>query len=280
MEGKSPREQIKMWHLPKLGNIELLHACYITQTFSRHSHDCYAVGVIESGSLGFYYRGESLIASSGTIDMAVPGEAHTGHAASDSGWKYRMFYLESGLLEQAVSEVAGRPKGLPFFRQGVIQDARLAKQIHHLHTMLEEPQILLLEQESLLLWTLTQLVLRHADDRPVLRSIGHEQQSVKRVREFIEAFYDQNISINQLSHISNLSPFHLVRVFRRKLGIPPHAYLIQTRVMRTKSLLDQSWPIAHVAIETGFVDQSHLTRHFKRILGITPGQYSKIVQDN
>ncbi|MBI1877856.1 MAG: helix-turn-helix transcriptional regulator, partial [Chloroflexi bacterium] len=82
--------------------------------------------------------------------------------------------------------------------------------------------------------------------------------------------------------ISNLSPFHLLRAFRAELGLPPHAYLTQIRIERAKALLAQGWPVAQVAFETGFADQSHLTKRFKGIVGVAPGQYllhSKKVQD-
>ena len=69
------------------------------------------------------------------------------------------------------------------------------------------------------------------------------------------------------------------RVFHDEVGLPPHAYLTQVRVNRARRLLSQGWPITEVAFEVGFVDQSHLNKRFKRITGMTPGQYRKNVQD-
>jgi len=68
----------------------------------------------------------------------------------------------------------------------------------------------------------------------------------------------------------------LLRVFRKELGIPPHAYLTQVRVLRAKKLLSVGIPIAQVAWETGFADRSHLNRHFKRLVGVAPGQYQNL----
>lgn len=272
-------DQAKLWRLPNLGNLELLHASYVTQTFARHTHDGFAVGVIEKGALGFFYRGENLVASTGMINLANPDEAHTGHAAAEAGWTYRMFYLDIDLLQRAASEIVGRPRDLPFFQAGVINDPHLAGIIRRLHFTLETADDSRLEQESRILWMLTQLILRHADDRPALRSIGKERHAVRRACEYIEDHSDENISLNQLAHIANLSPFHFIRVFRSETGLPPHAYLTQVRVKRAKAFLSRGWSIASTAFETGFADQSHLTRCFKRITGVTPGQYSNIVQD-
>ncbi|MDY6953262.1 MAG: AraC family transcriptional regulator, partial [Thermodesulfobacteriota bacterium] len=119
----------------------------------------------------------------------------------------------------------------------------------------------------------------HADAPPPLGTVGRERKRVKRAREYMEAHFHEDISLHQLASLAHLSPFHFVRVFRKELGLPPHAYLTQVRVNRAKALLAKGSKIADTAFDTGFADQSHLTRHFKRITGVTPGQYRKIVQD-
>ncbi|GBF34609.1 transcriptional regulator [Desulfocucumis palustris] len=273
------KEQIKMRVLPHLDNMEILQATYVTQSFSRHTHDGFAMGVIERGALKFYYRGENIVAPHGQINLAIPGEAHNGHAASNEGWTYRMFYLEPAMLRQAASEIKGKPGDIPFFRAGVLRDDAMAAVLRRLHILLEKPETPVIEQESLLLWTLSQFIMRHADGFYQLRPAGREQQAVRKVREYIEDNFNEDISIKQLSAMANLSPFHLIRVFRKEVGIPPHAYLKQARIKKAKALIASGLPIARVSMETGFTDQSHLTRHFKGITGITPGQYSNFIQD-
>jgi AraC-like DNA-binding protein len=144
--------------------------------------------------------------------------------------------------------------------------------IRQLHVVLEQSGSTL-ERESHFISTLAQLIARHADGRPYLRppSIGH--QSVKRARDYIDAHYPDNITLDQLSLVSGLSSFHLTRTFRNIIGVPPHLYLTQVRIERAKNLLTDGWPIVHVAAETGFTDQSHFTKRFKAIVGVTPGQY-------
>jgi transcriptional regulator GlxA family with amidase domain len=87
--------------------------------------------------------------------------------------------------------------------------------------------------------------------------------------------FTENISLEQLAALVNLSPYRLNRVFSQEVGVPPHAFLNQVRVWRAKAQLAKGMAIAQVAVETGFYDQAHLTRHFKRLLGYTPG----ILQD-
>lgn len=279
MDEESYQEKTRYNILPALDGLELLHGTYVAHSFSKHTHDGYAFGVIERGALKFSYRGEKWLAPPGYINLVIPGEAHDGHAGSDMGWTYRMFYLKPSLLERANFEIAGKPKERPFFKKGVLRDDYLAGMILGLHRMLEKPGALLLEQETHLLNLLTEFIQRHADDRTALRSCGRENQAVNQARRYIEDNYTKDISIKELSRRCHLSPYYLIRVFRENMGIPPHAYLKQVRISRAKQLFSQGLSVLEVAYETGFADQSHFTRHFKQITGLTPGKYSNIVQE-
>ncbi len=225
-------------------------------------------------------KAQSTPTPAGSIVVIQPGEVHTGHAAIAGGWSYRMFYPDAALLQKAASEVAGR-RLLPCFPKPVLQDKQLAECLSRLHIVLETSTDQL-ERESRFLWTLIQLVTRHADTRVGIRSVGREYQSVKRVQEYLGTHFADNVSLEQLATLADLSPFHFIRVFRRQVGLPPHAYLTQVRIKQAKTLLAKGEPIIQVALATGFVDQSHLNKHFKRIVGVTPGQYilgSKNIQD-
>jgi len=176
---------MKLWRVPSPGDIELLHAAYVRQTFARHFHENFAVGIIEDGALGFSYRGENVIAPRESISLVFPGEAHDGHAATPRGWKYRMFYLDISLMENAYLEISETKRCLPFFRPGVIHDDYLASIIGHLHRSLQGAVAPQLEQESRLLWMLIQLITRHADEPPRMDPIGREHESVRRIRMYI-----------------------------------------------------------------------------------------------
>lgn len=269
-----------MWRVPGLGGVELLRATRQTQTFPRHTHEGYAVGVVEQGALGFFYRGENVVAAPGHLNLCVPGEVHTGRPAAPEGWSYRMIYLDVQVLERVALEVADRPQGLPFFGPGVIADPPLTRHLRRVHLRLEQPGVPRLEQETLLLGMLAQLVQRHADVPQQPLRLGWEPAAVEQVKRYLERHYAEAVTLEGLSHLTRLSRYHLVRVFCRSVGLPPHAYLRQVRISRAKALLAAGCPVAEVAVATGFTDQSHLHRWFKRLWGVTPGGYRKGVQDN
>ncbi len=278
--GRRVSEKTKFWRAEDVGPVELLKATYITHSFSPHVHDGFAIGIIEDGAEGFYYRGANHVAPAGSIVLINPDEVHTGQAAAEAGWSYRMLYPEADLLQQAARQAFGR-RGLPYFPEAVVEDEFLSQLIRNLHTTLENSDSAL-ERQSHFLTTLVQLIRRHAAERPALPPAATAPQAVARAQAYLESCYAENVSLAELAHIAGLSPFHLTRIFRQAVGLPPHAYLNQVRIRQARQLLLAGRPIAAVALDTGFADQSHLTRRFKRIVGVTPGQYvlnRKNVQD-
>lgn len=268
-------EQIKFWHDPTLNNLELIHATYVTQTFAPHSHENYMIGVIEEGAEQFAYRRRHHIAPVGSIVLINPGEMHTGSSAAEYGWTYRALYPSTELLQRAASDLTGKAGTLPFFAEPVVHDLELMEEISRAHRVLEE-QTSALERESRLLWTLAHLLLRYADDHPRPRPFAKEHLGIRRACSYLEENYAENISLEQLAAIAHLSPFHLLRSFRDQVGLPPHAYQIQTRIKQAKRLLGMGLPCADIALTVGFADQSHFTKHFKRIVGVPPGRYSQV----
>jgi AraC-like DNA-binding protein len=268
------QEFVKFWKTPFLPRVELLRATYITHSFARHTHDGYALGVIERGREGFQYRGSSYVAPAGSVALIHPGEVHTGHAAEAEGWTYRMFYPEAIVFGQVAEQVAGRPVPLPYFPCPVITDPVLVKGLSRVHQAFENEDSPL-ECESRFLWVLAQFVMRHGSDRPFPAPVRPDPQPMNRVCEYLTAHLSDTISLDDLAAFAQMPPFRLLRTFRAQFGLPPHAYQNQLRLYRAKRLLSQGHPIAQVAIDTGFTDQSHLNRHFKRIFGVTPGQYQR-----
>jgi AraC-like DNA-binding protein len=270
----SDGESSKIWRADDLGDVELLDARYISYSFAKHTHEGAAIGVIEEGAESFVYRGTNHIAPAGRIVVFNPNEAHNGQGFDKTGWRFRMFYLDAGLLQQAVSEMTEQHRDIPFFSSPTLHDPSLAGMLSDLHLSLCSGSSLL-ERQSKFLCTFAELARRHADTRPKPRPLTRERATIKLVRDYLIEHSTENVSLDELAKLSNLSSFHLVRVFRAEVGLPPHAFLEQVRVNRARRLMQQGMTLSEVAFATGFTDQSHFTRHFKKMAGVTPGQYQK-----
>jgi transcriptional regulator GlxA family with amidase domain len=101
--------------------------------------------------------------------------------------------------------------------------------------------------------------------------------AVARTREALHERFAEEVPLEQLAAIAGMSKCHLVHLFHKEVGLPPHAYQIQLRVARARVLVAAGVPLAEVATMTGFADQSHLTRLFKRVVGMPPGQYAALL---
>lgn len=280
MAGSENNQDLRLWRLEtSLGPVELLRAGYRKMDFARHSHRRYCVGVIESGGLGFRYRGREVAAPAGSINLAVPGEPHTGHGLDERGWTYRMFYLPPEMMAVAGGR-ASEALGGPVFLSGAVRDAVLAARLRAVHLRLETGSLCPEGVEEELVSALELLCLRHADENLAPESGPvRDPAGLERVREYIEDNHWRRLDLTELADEAALSPFHLARIFGRRFGLPPHAYLNLVRVRRARQLLDNGQAPAAVAAEVGFHDQPHLTRRFKAVYGLTPGQYRKNLQD-
>ncbi len=258
---------------PEIGNIELLHAKYEKQSFDPHFHKGHVIGVIEKGVLGFDYRGKKLVASQGEINIADPGEVHNGFSVSNQGWQYRMFYFSPGQLKQILSEVCDQKSAMPFFKKGVVKDRVFAGELRRLHMDFENRDISLLEKQSRFHLLVASFIVKHANQGRAPVTPGSEPRIISRVKEYIRAHYDNRISLENLSEIAGVSRYYLLRVFAKKTGMTPHSFLNYTRASKARQMIKASVPIIDAALNSGFCDQSHLNRIFKKIYGITPGQY-------
>ena len=266
---------------PDIFGIECIHASFITRTFPWHVHDYYAIGVIETGTQTFSCRDGKHRTPTGGIFAVHPDEPHTGEPATAAGFTYRTFYPSTALLQFAATEHTGRHQSAPFFPAPVIVDAALSQQLLALHRALTGP-LSAVEGETRVLEAFVAMIARHADIRGAARPFGHEHAAIRRIRDYIETHYDEDISLTRLAALVSLSPYYIARVFRAEVGLPPHGYLESVRIRQAQRLLAAGMPPAAVACATGFADQSHLTHRFKRFIGVTPGRYArqrKIIQD-
>jgi AraC-like DNA-binding protein len=267
---KPQREFARLWRNSDLNDLELLHARFLTTSFAPHTHDTYAIGIVESGAESFAYRGKQHLAGAGALAVIHPGELHTGGPFGSEGWRYRALYPDASLITKTLAEMGCNANHLPFFGEAVIDDPALLQEFVAMHRRLEE-DIPLLEREARLICALSMLIERYADPVQTLRPVKPEHHAVARIVDFLHDNLSDPIKLDELADLTQLSKYHLLRVFRNEMGLPPHAYLNQLRIERAKALLLTGAPPASVAAEVGFADQAHLTRLFKRTIGVTPG---------
>jgi AraC-like DNA-binding protein len=280
MKSTHKNEWSRYQRLDEFESVEALHARFVSHRYPRHVHDYFVVGLVENGAQSYWYRGAQHITPAGQIFLVNPDEPHTGEAAVPEGYVYRTLYPHVDYLARVAEDVGNRT-GIPFFKGAVLCDPLLATLLSSFHKCLAKaaPKV---ESESLLLEALARLITRHADPQASPRPVGRERPAVRKACEYMEAKFEEDVSLSKLARLVSLSPYHFARAFEREIGLPPHAYLEGIRIRKAREFLDRGETLVSAALSAGYTDQSHLTHRFKRFLGITPGQYvreSKLPQD-
>ncbi len=239
-----------------------------------HCHEEYQLCLSLDCPGEYYYRGTHYWVPTGSLSVIHPGEMHTGRDIEDRQTcaTFRMLYINPDAVKSVASEIAGNETNSPFFPEAIILNADLAQRFLDFHRA-SQGIASRLEQDSLLLSLLEQLIVNHTDTTFELRPIGREREAIRRVREYLQEHYGEDVTLNRLAQIADLSSYYLSRVFKAEVGISLKQYQAQVRIDRAKILISKGIPIQRVAADTGFVDQSHLTHHFKRFVQTTPGQY-------
>ncbi|GAQ53017.1 helix-turn-helix domain-containing protein [Streptomyces acidiscabies] len=267
-----------LWTRARLGKggapVDLLSARFEKHVYAPHAHAEFTVGVCVGGSEVIAYRGGHVRTGPGTIVVLAPGETHTGGPGNATdGYAYRAVYAEPGLLGE------GTLGGVPHFREPLIHDPELAETLRRTHVSLSahpDP----LEAESTVPWLLTALARRHSTARPTDDRLPGATALARAVRDRLADELLEPPALSTLAADLGLSRYQLLRAFRTTMGLPPYAWLAQHRVHRARGLLDAGLRPAEAAALVGFADQAHLTRWFRRVLGVTPAAYRNSVQDD
>lgn len=270
--GKQPNNTaVQFWRDSDLPGVEVRYSNYNADAFREHTHDAYSIGLLESGQTTFSLEGESHHAEAGQVVLIGPNVAHACNPDQDSDMAYRMFYVSPEWVQAVAKEVFGQASGIPVFPLPVLDDPDVWDAWLKLYTAITEGAGRL-EKETLLVQGLADLLARHGamgeisepDDVP---------DAVERAKDHLAANLSEKVSLDQLSEVAHLSRYHLLRIFQKAVGLPPHAYQNQLRVDLGKRLLAEGMSISQTAVEVGFADQSHFSRVFKQYTGATPKQY-------
>ncbi|MFC4014310.1 AraC family transcriptional regulator [Nonomuraea purpurea] len=265
----------RMWRADDLGGLEVFHATLDAFSFRPHAHEEYFIALTEHGLVTPTYRGRRHVVGPGELIVLNPEEAHAGGPPEGMAWTYRALYPGPELIDAVM---AGFPRpATPRFGGDVVRDRQVASRLRRFHTLSARAGTSALERESCLAEALVLLVSRHAPPPRDPWPAGRERAAVRLAREFLDEHAPANVTLRELAAHAGLSAYHLCRVFGRAVGMTPHAYQRQARVRLAKALLRAGLAPARVAAEAGFYDQAHLTRHFKHVVGITPGQYLSAV---
>ena len=233
--------------------------------YAPHFHDAYTIGLLTRGCQAIRTGRKAETAFAGSVQFHEPFQVHENRRLSPNEFSFRHIEISRPRLLQLLDERT------PPTRPNHIPDVGVFQSFMQAFDNLTSDDNPLAHDETL---TAALAKLFHVADssrfKPELTP-----RLVARIKEFLHANYMRPVTLDHLAELTGLSRVHISRTFKHRVGLAPHEYLVQLRVACAKARLAEGLPIAEVAALSGFTDQSHLSRHFKRITRLTPGAYAK-----
>jgi AraC-like DNA-binding protein len=269
-------EQVRWDAHPDLPGVEFLSVRSNGRRWKVY-HETYSLCVVErtpgipaGAGAEWVYRGATHHSPEHTTSLMEPGESHHNPRPTPPG-NFKVAMLSAEAVNRAAQECGLRSP--LHFKRAVTRDPELMTSILRLQEATAHRESLL-ARESLLVECIGILVRKHAErsGRPLAQVAPRR---LRLVRDCLQERLFERVTLDELARLSGLSRFHLVRAFSKEFGLPPHAWQMNARIQRVAALIRNG--ISPWMLEAGFADASHLIRHFKRVIGVTPGQYAAMV---
>jgi AraC-like DNA-binding protein len=235
-------------------------------------HERYVVCVCTRASSDWHYRGRRRFMADGEYALMEPGETHVNTVVARPQ-DYTVLHIAPAAFEQAASEIGiGRA---PHF--AVIQGTSrtILRAFERLCAAIGTGETALEQQSRFALCV--QLLFENCIERaaPAVRDRIRVRTPIERAKLYLRDRFNESVSLDELAGVAGLSRFHLLRTFAAQVGLPPHAYQVRMRIERACLMLNAGTPPSAAATALGFADQSHFTRHFRAVTGVTPGAYAR-----
>jgi AraC-like DNA-binding protein len=262
---------VHFFDLPDIPYIQVIYGANVSNEFSRHVHSGFIIGIVLKGGRVINRYGTSTIIPENGMFVVNPGEPHSCKSHSQRH-SYLTICVNVEGMNAVAAQVSEKARALPHFTNVLLYDAELSFKIQQFFSLVENAGSAI-ERESALLSFLSTLILRYGNNPPEPCRISPHIDAINNACEYIKTHYAQNMTLKQLAGMACLSPFYFQRLFLENTGISPHDYLIQFRIKKAREFFAEGQNITGVALDTGFVDQSHFSRSFKQATGTTPGHY-------
>lgn len=277
-----PRGRVQMLRCA-LDGVEAT-AAHTTHAFARHSHDRFGIGVVVAGGQRSASGRGPVEARANDVITVNPGEVHDGSPLDEHGRAWHMLYFEPSLVYGMLAEYAHAPVREVELTRPVLDDPQLSARFIRLFSMAasaanERTSFDDLACEEALLAMFAHVGRHHATPLSTPLAPGRERIGpIARARSRIDDDPASSATLADLAADAGMSRFQLLRGFAHEVGLPPHAYRMQRRIALARRLIASGTLLADAAVCAGFADQSHMTRAFVRLLGITPASYAAAVR--
>jgi len=246
----------------KSSDVTALSASFTDFTYKKHCHEEYALGVTLRGIQQYNLDGSFHSSYENGVMLFNPEQIHDGKAHDSTGLDYVMLYIEPMLFVELLGK-----KDIVRFASPIVYNQTLRNSILHLSSAI------LTEKDEALCTELLLSLVDNFNPTHICTECKKDHTLIKKAKEMIYSNLEEVLSLDALCKELAMSKFQLIRLFNANLGISPYQYFIFCKVHRAKQLLEKNKDVYSAIAECGFVDLSHLNKHFKKIYGITAFEY-------
>ena len=239
--------------------------------YAKHSHETFSIGAVTGGRSVYLNRHAREWIGAGAVVMMNPDDVHACNPIADERWSYCMLHVDVAWFT-ALQHELGFSENHAFraFSQTMTLNPALFDGLNRLCGILVDDDVETLRKESAAITFFSEVQQKL---NPASLPDGDASRQLTRAAEFIAENCTRALKLEDICEAAELSASHLIRAFKQRYGMTPHAYLINRRIQYSRAQLRRGRLIADVALDAGFADQAHLQRTFKRLVAATPGQY-------
>lgn len=259
----------------KLPFLELRYVYQVNSCDKKHLHNELTLTAIQRGRITIEHKDESHFLIPGAISIVNPKEVHCAQLTQEESFGCYVLYLDERWCKNIQNELFLKRTDYVPFRKSLVEDKSLYRCFLDLCKDILLDEVSILEKEERLIEFISTLFPQYSDIHAIIEEKIKKQKEAYEIKRYIQENIMDEISLEDIAHEMNLSVVHILRIFKAAFGLPIHSYILNHKVHRAKELLSKNMSMVDVALESGFFDQSHLNRSFKRVFQLTPKEYQK-----
>ncbi|TIH20139.1 AraC family transcriptional regulator [Marinifilum sp. JC120] len=268
-------EKLIFHELESIPDVTLVEASGIANRFPRHVHTSFIFSLIDRGERKVSINSQTYSYRAGEMCILPPGTPHSCESISGNKFgphSYRSLCVSASYLQKLAEEISGKSCMEPHFDPEVIYIDFEQNSFNELFALQKTKGTVLEKQAALN--TFLYHAIEHLSTRKLIpEKTGPQHEALDRVKEYIDKNFKNKMTLHNLADTGCISPFHLQKLFVKKYGISPQEHIISSRILEAKTRIQSGESLTEAALNSGFSDQSHFSRHFKRVIGISPGRF-------
>jgi AraC-like DNA-binding protein len=265
----------KIFKVEKLPFLELRYLSYVTSCDKSHKHNELTITALKSGSLNIEFEDFIDILKPNKLSIVNPHVVHCASLGEVQSHGCYVMYLDKNWCFETQKSLYEDLHAYLHVNITLLQSKEYHEHFIKVCDELFLKDISLLEKEEKIIEFISELFLNYCDKTILSYEDTNSFSLAKEIEKYIDDNFLQEILLEDIALHLGISVVHVLRVFKQKFGLSVHSYVLNKKVHLAKELLTKNLPIAETAQMSGFFDQSHLNRSFKRVFQLTPKEYQK-----